>query len=161
MKFAEDAPPSLPNRIFGTHRRDPEGKEKGTVRRSRFTLVLASALAIDPYGWSEQVCEHVANAAEPIHQSIVIKKRKVDARLNVIHVSQGDTVELEFASDEAAELHLHGYDKFVSVEPGELAVLRIEATIAGRFPLEAHAFGKAGGRKHAHLVILYLEVYPR
>jgi hypothetical protein len=131
------------------------------VRQSRFASVLAGALAIGPYGWTELRCEHPANAAEPTRQSIVIKNRKVDARQNIIRVSQGDIVELEITSDEAAELHLHGYNKLVSVEPGRLVVMRIEATIAGRFPLEAHAFGKTGGRKHAHIVILYLEVYPR
>jgi hypothetical protein len=128
--------------------------------RSRFAFVLAVVLGIDPYGCSAQVGEHVAKA-EPIHQSVVIKNRKVDERQKVIRVSQGDAVELAFTGDEAAELHLHGYDEFVSVEPGKSAILRIEATIAGRFPIEAHAFGKAGGRRHAHLVILYLEVYPR
>ena len=51
------------------------------------------------------------------------------------------TVELEFTGDEAAELHLHGF--------------------AGRFPLEAHAFGGGGGRRHMHSVVLYLEVLPR
>ena len=39
--------------------------------------------------------------------------------------------------------------------------VRIEATIAGRFPLEAHAFGTGGGRLHMHSVVLYLEVLPR
>jgi len=134
---------------------------KRAVRRSRFAPVVACVLVIDPLGCNERVWEHAANAAEAVRDSIVITNRKVDAKQSVIRVAQGDTVELEFTGDEAAELHLHGYDMLVSLEPGRPAVLRIEAKIAGRFPLEAHAFGTKGGRRHMHSVILYLEVLPR
>ena len=127
----------------------------------RIVFVVAGMLAIDPVGWSEPPWEHAAYAAEPVRQSIVIRNRKVDGGPNVIRVAQGDTVELEFTGDEAAELHLHGYDRLVTLAPGRPAVLRIEATIAGRFPLEAHAFGTGGGRRHMHSVVLYLEVLPR
>ena len=128
---------------------------------SRIVFVVAGLLAIDPIGWSERPWEHAAYAAEPVRQSIVIRNRKVDGGPNVIRVAQGDTVELEFTGDEAAELHLHGYDRLITLAPGRPAVLRIEATIAGRFPLEAHAFGSGGGRRHTHGVVLYLEVLPR
>jgi len=127
----------------------------------RIVFVVAGLLAIDPIGWSERPWEHAAYAAEPVRQSIVIRNRKVDGGPNVIRVAQGDTVELEFTGDEAAELHLHGYDRLITLAPGRPAVLRIEATIAGRFPLEAHAFGTGGGRRHMHSVVLYLEVLPR
>jgi hypothetical protein len=127
----------------------------------RIVFVVAGLLAIDQAGWSERAWEHVAHAAEPVRQSIVIRSRKVDGGQNVIRIAQGDTVELEFTGDEAAELHLHGYDRLVTLVPGRPAVLRIEATIAGRFFLEAHAFGTGGGRRHMHSVVLYLEVLPR
>jgi hypothetical protein len=124
-------------------------------------FVVAGLLAVDPVGWSARAWEHAAHAAEPVRQSIVIRNGKVDGGQNVIRVAQGDTVELEFTDDEAAELHLHGYDRLVTLQPGRPAVLRIEATIAGRFPLEAHAVGTGGGRRHMHSVVLYLEVLPR
>jgi hypothetical protein len=127
----------------------------------RIVFVVAGLLAVDPVGWSQRACEHAAHAAEPVRQSIVISNGKVDGGQNVIRVVQGDTVELEFTGDEAAELHLHGYDRLVTLQPGRPAVLRVEATIAGRFPLEAHAFGTGGGRRHMHSVVLYLEVLPR
>ena len=127
----------------------------------RIVFVVAGLLAIDPVGWSERAWKHAAHAAEPVRQSIVIRNGKVDGGQNVIRVAQGDTVELEFTGEEAAELHLHGYDRLVMLQPGRPAVLRIEATIAGRFPLEAHAFGGGGGRRHMHSVVLYLEVLPR
>jgi hypothetical protein len=78
--------------------------------------------------------------------------------------ARGDMLELVFASDEPAELHLHGYDIYLSVEAGIPAVLRVDAKIAGRFPLESHRFGDATAQAtgaHAHIVLLYLYVYPR
>ena len=95
--------------------------------------------------------------------SITIKDRKVDAAQRLITVKRGETLELEFATDETAELHLHGYDKLVKVGPSAPAVLRVDATIAGRFSIEAHGFrpGKAGRRGREHVVLLYLEVHPR
>jgi len=103
-------------------------------------------------------------AAAPAVQriAIAIKGRKVDPAQQRIRMPHKDTVELAFTSDEKVELHLHGYDRLLTVEPRATAVLRLEATIAGRFLLEAHSFGggEARGRR-GHVVLLYVEVYPR
>jgi len=126
----------------------------------RFWRAVSIGLAI---GWFGAVAGHhvasPANAADTVHHTIAINKRKIDASQKLLRVSQGDRVELEVSSDEAAELHLHGYDKLMSVVPGKPGTLRIEANIAGRFALEAHSFGSAG--KPMHLVLFYLEVLPR
>jgi hypothetical protein len=100
-----------------------------------------------------------ARAAELRHFAIAIKNRKVDAAQKLIRVTRGDTLELEFSTDEAAELHLHGYDKLIKVEPAVPALLRLDATIAGRFSIEAHGFGS--GRSGPHVLLLYLEVHPQ
>ena len=106
-----------------------------------------------------------APPVEPVRYSIAIKNRKVDASLERIRATQGDVLELAFTSDERAELHLHGYDKLVTVAPGAPAVLRLDANIAGRFPIEAHNFAGSTEGQHAsarsHGVLLYLEIYPR
>jgi hypothetical protein len=104
-----------------------------------------------------------ARTAEPVRFAVAIKNRKVDAAQKQIRVRQGDVLELAFTSDERAELHLHGYDRLLTVEPGAPAILRLEARIAGRFSIEAHGFGDgSGGRRGSgHVVLLYLEVYPR
>jgi len=106
-----------------------------------------------------------APSVEPARYSIVIKNRKVDPPLERIRVAQGDVLELAFTSDERAELHLHGYDKLVTVVPGAPAMLRLDAKIAGRFAIEAHNFaGSAEGQRasaRSRGVLLYLEVYPR
>jgi hypothetical protein len=105
-------------------------------------------------------------AATAIRISITIKNRKlVNEVQRQIRITQGDLLELVFTADESAELHLHGYDIYLNVEPGTPGVLRVDAKIAGRFPLEAHRFGSATAEPNAktrdHVVLLYLEIYPR
>jgi len=87
-----------------------------------------------------------------------IEKRKVVAPTGAIRVTEGDVVELRWTSDEAVELHLHGYDVELQVRPGEPATMVIEAHATGRFPITSHGWG-AGG--HGHDALTYLEVYPR
>src|SRR5262245_25452948 len=72
-------------------------------------------------------------------------------------------LELAFAADEIIDLHLHGYDRHLTVHPGEEAVMRLDAKLAGRFPIEAHRFGGPAGASpsRGHVVLLYLEIYPR
>jgi hypothetical protein len=69
-----------------------------------------------------------------------------------------------FTIDEPAELHLHGYDIYLNVEPGTPAVLRVDAKIAGRYALESHRLGSVAAEPrgaHDHLVLLHLSIYPR
>lgn len=75
---------------------------------------------------------------------------------NTIRVTQGDRVELQWTGDEAASLHLHGYDIETALEPGAAAVMAFTAEVAGRFPVETHALG---GHDH-EATLLYVEVHP-
>ncbi len=102
-------------------------------------------------------------SAEPPRFSIAIQGRKVDPAQRTIRVTQGRALELEFTTDETVELHLHGYDQLLTVQPGSVAVMRLDAKIAGRFAIAAHRFGSGagGGRSARHVVLLYLEVHPR
>jgi FtsP/CotA-like multicopper oxidase with cupredoxin domain len=130
---------------------------------SALGLLAATLLVTAPIAQAQQDRPPAsAKTAEPVRFSIVIRNRKVDAAQQRIRVTQGDVVELAFASDEPAELHLHGYDRLVTVAPNAPAVLRLDANVAGRFSIEAHRFG-GGARKQGrgHVVLLYLDVYPR
>ena len=131
---------------------------------TRRAAVLLLWLGVAGLALRSHPLSHAALAAEPLRFLIAIKYRKVDGNQKTLRVTQGTTVELTFTTDEAVELHLHGYDRLLAVEPTLPAVLRLDATIAGRFAIEAHRFGgiapAAGTRRHAHVVLLYLEVYP-
>jgi hypothetical protein len=94
------------------------------------------------------------HAAETKRFLVDIKGGQVAKAEQTLRVSEGDAVEIEFTSDQAIELHLHGIDIEISVSPGNPAVMAFDAMIAGRFPLEAHGAG-------AHGSLVYVEVYPR
>lgn len=105
----------------------------------------------------------VAQSAQSRQFTITIKQSKVEAVANVIRASQGDAVEIVLTSDEAAEVHLHGYDLLLALAPNVPATMRFTAKIAGRFPLEAHRFGAASSsqRHRGAGPLLYVEVLPR
>jgi Multicopper oxidase len=115
-------------------------------------------IVFDPLNPSSQ-----ALSAEFSQISIAIHSRKVDPSQKTIRVTQGQTLDLTFTADEMVELHLHGYDRFLIVEPGSVAVMRLHANTAGRFAIEGHRFGSGAGssRSRRHVVLLYLEVHPQ
>ena len=97
-----------------------------------------------------------------------IKNQKIAGAPRTIRVTQGDMVHLRFTSDEATDLHLHGYDIEKSAKPGAPAVFSFKATAAGRFPITFH-----GAKGHGHggenskrkgpreTTLIFLEVHPR
>jgi FtsP/CotA-like multicopper oxidase with cupredoxin domain len=87
-----------------------------------------------------------------------IENRHVAADMRTIRITEGETVELRWISDEAVELHLHGYDLKAELRPGEPTVMTVEAYAAGRFPITSHGWGDGG---HGHDAMTYLEIYPR
>lgn len=75
-----------------------------------------------------------------------------------LRVTQGDAVRIDWTSDEAAELHLHGYDIAARVAADAPVSMRFTADVAGRFPVARHASANADA--HGHHALMYLEVYP-
>lgn len=82
-----------------------------------------------------------------------IRKGKVTAAEKTIRVTEGEEVQIEWTTDKAMELHLHGYDIKANAEPGRAVSMTFQAHTAGRFPISAHGA--------AHGTMIYLEVYPR
>ena len=93
-------------------------------------------------------------AAEQQRFTVHIEGGDVAKDRRTIRVTEGDSVEIEFTSDRKLTLHLHGIDIETTVAPGKPTVMRFDATVAGRFPVEAHGTG-------AHAGLVYVEVYPR
>ena len=60
-------------------------------------------------------------------------------------VVEGDEVTLRFASEEAVELHVHGYDLKEEIETDKHATLSFEADGTGRFGIEDHETGEELG----------------
>ena len=89
---------------------------------------------------------------------IRIENRQVVAPAGPIRIVEGDEITLVWISDEAVEIHLHGYDKLLRVRPGTPARMPLRARASGRFPITSHGWGTHG---HGHDALTYLEVYPR
>lgn len=55
-----------------------------------------------------------------------------------ITVDKGDTIVIRGRASSAGEMHVHGYDKEVALEPNKIARIKLKATIDGEFPIEFH-----------------------
>lgn len=91
---------------------------------------------------------------------VKIEKRKIVGK-QVIRITQEETVTLRWSTDEAVQLHLHGYDIEKAVKPGTQTLMTIKAHAAGRFPVTTHGFGNDAHGGHSKNNLLYLEVYPK
>jgi hypothetical protein len=98
-----------------------------------------------------------AVAAETMTLKVQILGSEVQGD-TTLRVTQNSSVAIIFTSDTAIALHLHGYDVEALIEPGEPTTMKLDARIAGRFPMEVH--GHTHGKSN-HRALLYLEVYPR
>jgi len=96
-------------------------------------------------------------AAERVFD-IGIEQREVTSPGDVLRVVKGDTVILRWHSDEAVELHMHGYDIPLKVEANRLNEMRFNAEVSGRFPVTSHGF--SGAHSDDHKALLYVEIYP-
>ncbi len=68
-----------------------------------------------------------------------------------LEYESGETVRLRFRSNQASEIHIHGYDKYVDVPAGGTAAARFEADAEGVFEIEDHGTGQ---------IVAKLEVSP-
>ncbi len=75
---------------------------------------------------------------QPRAFDLVVKQQKLVSGPAVIQVREGDAVVLTVTSDQADELHLHGYDRHVHLKPGAPATLKFTADKTGRFEYELH-----------------------
>jgi hypothetical protein len=97
----------------------------------------------------------VASGAEEVRLRAEIRDGALVAETDTQRVREGQTVTITWTADRPTELHLHGYDLGATATPEAPGVMRFEASLPGRFPVEVHA--PDGG----HDVVLYIEVRPQ
>ena len=78
--------------------------------------------------------------APPLERSISvsISGGRVDPPVGRVEVGKGGTVRLTVTSDVPDELHVHGYDRRLTLEPGRAATLEFRADLTGLFEIETH-----------------------
>lgn len=104
------------------------------------------------------VTTSVADAAE-VAYALRIENGHVPVNLQLIRVTQGDVVTLQWTADKPSIVHLHGYDIEKRVVPGAVTEMTFTARATGRFQVHLHGgAAEAHGREDA---IVTIEVYPR
>ena len=68
-----------------------------------------------------------------------------------LNFEEGETVRFRVVSDEAEEVHVHGYDISKDLEPGKVETVSFKATIPGIFEIEL---------EHSGTLLAQLKVVP-
>ena len=55
-----------------------------------------------------------------------------------IDVCKGQELTLTITTERAGEIHFHGYEEEMDVEPGDTATFTFSLTLPGQFPIELH-----------------------
>ena len=78
--------------------------------------------------------------------AVIIAATVADGKINpstrTIKAKQGQKVLVTVTSDQADELHIHGYDKEVELQPGKPGSVTFTADTKGTFEIETHESGK-------------------
>lgn len=99
-----------------------------------------------------------ARAAE-VTYALRIDNGHVAANMQLIRVTQGDVVTLQWTADKPSTVHLHGYDIEKRVVPGAVTELKFTARATGRFQVHLHG---SAAEAHGHEdALVTIEVYPR
>ncbi|MGL5825448.1 MAG: cupredoxin domain-containing protein [Nocardioides sp.] len=83
---------------------------------------------------SDEPAEPVGDADQVI--AVTVADGAVTPEPDTVDVALNDTVTIEVTSDVAEEIHVHGYDKLIELEPNTTGSLTITADIPGRFEVE-------------------------
>jgi len=128
---------------------------------ARFAAALAAALALSAGPWAARGPAFAqAQPAERVFE-LRIEGGKLAQGDRAIRVQQGDAVRLRWRSSAPVDLHLHGYDIELHIEPGAAAEMAFVARATGRFTVEVHGTRTpAGGHRHGPALVT-VEVYPK
>jgi plastocyanin len=80
------------------------------------------------------------NSARTI--TVTIQKGKINPPPGRVRVSRGEKVQIVVTSDEADEVHVHGYDLEKPLRPGKPTTIEFTADQPGLFEVETHELDK-------------------
>lgn len=120
----------------------------GRVRNASAAILIGSTLLLAACGSDDQqsapppatstaAAPSAAVASTPFVLTVTDGHRT--AGPDTIEVRRGDTVTVEVTSDQADEVHVHGYDRSLELQPGVAATLSFTADIPGTFEVELHS----------------------
>ncbi len=80
-----------------------------------------------------------ATAVQDRSISVSITGGRVDPPVGRVEVGKGSTIRLSVTSDVPDELHVHGYDRRLTLAAGTPATLEFRADVTGMFEIETHS----------------------
>src|SRR5680860_1382865 len=101
----------------------------------RQIFVITLGLVILVVGFSILSPKKSETTYRSVDATIKITNHKVEGP-TLITASQGDNITIRVISDRADELHLHGYNYRLNLEPNQEATLSFKAAITGQFEYE-------------------------
>lgn len=110
-------------------------------------------------GDSAHALQYAQARSEQVFE-VEITDREVVPEMATIRVKQGDSVRIQWMTDEATEVHLHGYNVKTELEPGKPSEMVFEARATGRFAVTSHGFGGHAHGHHDEPTLVYVEVHP-
>jgi heme/copper-type cytochrome/quinol oxidase subunit 2 len=114
------------------------------VRSARWALaatVLLVALAACSSGGDGRGQPATRPGGGPQTILVTVTGNQVQTASKRVKVKLDSQVRLEVTADRADEVHLHGYDRKVDVEPGRQAMLDFTADTPGMFEVELEESG--------------------
>ena len=85
-------------------------------------------------------------SAEPAPQARVVDVTLAGGEVmgveSRVDVAVGEQLVLRFTSDQAEEIHVHGYDLYADLVPGQTAQLAFKADLPGSYEVELHQAGR-------------------
>lgn len=118
-----------------------------TTAQAETTTTVASTTTTPLAATTTNVAETTTTSAPDPHTFEIVIEGSTVTGGGRLSVPVGETVTLRFTSDVADEVHIHGYDIYVDLAPGETAEVSFPADIPGTVEIELHH----GGREVASL----------
>jgi hypothetical protein len=133
---------------------DRGGDVKGRFRRAGFAILVLAVLTglyagLRHYG----ARQHHQPEDRSISFGLAVAPPQSGTISPTLIAHRGDKVTILIRSELVGDLHLHGYDREVALEPGARASLAFQANRTGQFPIELH--GPAG--RHPDIAKLVVE----
>ena len=120
------------------------------------TLALAAALVVAACGPATPPdADSPPIITDTTTIDVNIANRATTSTREDLRATQGDTVSLRFISDEAGEVHLHGYNLTAAISPTQPGNITFTADTAGAFGLNFHIYAsenptESGDSSHGH-----------
>ncbi|MEV0086753.1 hypothetical protein [Saccharopolyspora sp. NPDC050642] len=117
-----------------------------TARGFAFALLAGAALlsaCAAPPAAEPPALQAESSAASVVSADFEVVDGQVRGPSERLQAPHGGLVRLTVRSDEADELHVHGYDKSAQLRPGEPATVEFRTDIPGVFEIELHHSGSA------------------